>query len=339
MPRKQFSATTPAAPFGADNVVPQFDADSGEPEDWQNVSFYLPRRTSGTTQSVVEIEITAAAPGAFTVAHGLGAEPALVLLQMTSDGEIWFQVARYDANNLYLEASAAGVTCIAVAMLTSDAIAVPLAPSAGGNFTVAHGLSSTPALVEVQMTSDGEIWCQATPADGVNVNLVASAGGIIGYAIVWLTLPSLVTASSGSVALAPSSPGPFQVAHGLAGVPDLVLVQMRSDGEIWLVEPRADGAYLYLDASAGGIAGVAYVWRSGGGSSSGAPTNLVEFTASAGDFTVAHGLPYTPAAVIAQMDDFGAVAFRKVGGVRWDATNVYLKGSADGLAGFLEVWK
>jgi hypothetical protein len=56
----------------------------------------------------------AAAPGAggnFSVAHRLGRAPAGALIQMTSSGAIWFQSATmYDASNLYLVASDAGVT-------------------------------------------------------------------------------------------------------------------------------------------------------------------------------------------------------------------------------------
>jgi hypothetical protein len=55
-----------------------------------------------------------AAPGAagsFALAHRLGRVPAGAFIQMTSSGAIWFQSsAMYDATNLYLVASDAGVT-------------------------------------------------------------------------------------------------------------------------------------------------------------------------------------------------------------------------------------
>jgi len=55
-----------------------------------------------------------AAPGAagsFALAHRLGRVPASAFIQMTSSGAIWFQSsALYDATNLYLVASDAGVT-------------------------------------------------------------------------------------------------------------------------------------------------------------------------------------------------------------------------------------
>lgn len=60
-----------------------------------------------------EIALAPGAPGTFTVAHGLGVIPRVVLIQMTSGGTIWFQSTRYDATNLYLVASDAGVTGVA----------------------------------------------------------------------------------------------------------------------------------------------------------------------------------------------------------------------------------
>lgn len=64
-----------------------------------------------------EIALSPSSPGNFTIAHGLGAAPRLVLIQMTSGGAIWFQSTRYDATNIYLVASDAGVTGFAEAWL------------------------------------------------------------------------------------------------------------------------------------------------------------------------------------------------------------------------------
>ena len=60
---------------------------------------------------------------------------------------------------------------------------VALAPSAGGNFTVAHGLSWTPAAVLFMPTSGGAVWCQSTFADATNLYLTASDGGVTGFAV------------------------------------------------------------------------------------------------------------------------------------------------------------
>jgi hypothetical protein len=56
------------------------------------------------------------AAGAFTVDHGLAAAPSAVLIQMTAGGQIWFQTPMYDATNLYLVASDAGLTGNAICL-------------------------------------------------------------------------------------------------------------------------------------------------------------------------------------------------------------------------------
>jgi hypothetical protein len=340
MAQKQFSSVTPPAPPGTDNVTWQETPVPAYPEITpQKFSAYVPRATGGGSSPVFELAITASTAGAFQVAHGLGATPALVLLTMTSGGEIWFQAAvLYDATYIYLVASAPGVQCVASIWAVADVVSIPLAPASAGDFTVPHGLGATPALAEIQMTSGGEIWFQSPPADGTNLYLVASAPGITGYAVVFALLPSPILVSSlasATLALAPSAPGPFKVAHGLPGVPSLILLQMQSGGGIWLQSPvYADGTYIYLVASAGGLSGAAQAWVTAGGSS--APIE-VPFTSSAGDFTIAHGLGFTPRAAVVSMADLGAVVFQRP--LRWDGTNFYLQGSAAGLEGFVEVWK
>jgi hypothetical protein len=57
-----------------------------------------------------QVPVVSPAPGSFTIAHGLGRIPAGAIIMPTSAGEIWFQSVLYDATNLYLVASDAGVT-------------------------------------------------------------------------------------------------------------------------------------------------------------------------------------------------------------------------------------
>jgi hypothetical protein len=58
-----------------------------------------------------QVVVGSSASGNFSVPHLLGRVPVGVILQMTSSGAIWFQpVTMYDATNLYLVASAGGVT-------------------------------------------------------------------------------------------------------------------------------------------------------------------------------------------------------------------------------------
>jgi hypothetical protein len=70
-------------------------------------------------------------------------------------------------------------------MRQPNTLTIALEPSVPGNFTVAHGQTSTPALVLIQMTSGGLIWFQTPTHDETNIYLVA-ADGCTGNAIVFL---------------------------------------------------------------------------------------------------------------------------------------------------------
>ena len=211
-----------------------------------------------------EIALAPSAPGAFSVPHGLAQTPALVLVEMTSGGQVWFQATPWDGTIIYLEASDAGVTGKAEVWLNvpilniSSFKKIALAPSAPGNFTVAHGLGKIPTLAIVRMSSGGQIWLQSpTSFDVTNLYLEASDAGITGEAEVWAvpTLPKPV-----EIALAPSAPGNFTVAHGLGSTPKVVLIQMTSGGQIWFQTARYDSINLYLVASDAGLTGYAEMW-------------------------------------------------------------------------------
>jgi len=60
----------------------------------------------------LQVPFTTSAPGNFTLAHTLGKTPAGAKALMTSSGggEVWFQSTLFDAANLYLVASDAGIT-------------------------------------------------------------------------------------------------------------------------------------------------------------------------------------------------------------------------------------
>jgi len=70
---------------------------------------------------------------------------------------------------------------------------------------------------------------------------------------------------------------------------------------------------------------------------SGAPSDEVAFTSSQGNWTLAHGLSYSPTTAIITLTALGQVVFQAA--LRWDATNFYLTGSDAGITGFIEVWK
>ena len=70
---------------------------------------------------VVQIPFTTLAGGNFTLPHTLGVVPGSVLFEMTSGGAVWFQKpTRFDANNLYLVASAGGLTGYAIVYASSS---------------------------------------------------------------------------------------------------------------------------------------------------------------------------------------------------------------------------
>ena len=73
-----------------------------------------------------------------------------------------------------------------ISMLGPAALEVALAPTAPGNFRVAHGLGRKPLAATILMTSGGAIWFQPSPLmDAAYLYLVASAAGITGIAQLW----------------------------------------------------------------------------------------------------------------------------------------------------------
>lgn len=220
-----------------------------------------PGTPGGAAVAVYKVPLAPSAPGNFTVAHGLPAAPAFVLIEMSSSGAIWSQTPEEDATNLYLTASDAGITGTAVCFMSLPDAVLPLSSVTPGNFSVAHGLSGIPQYVAVEMKTSGAIWLQSTPADATNVNLVASDASLTGTAYVWLAFPHIVVAQTVTVPLAPSAPGNFTVAHTLGSNPSLVLIRMKSGGAIWFQNPTGyDASNLYLVASDAGITGDAELW-------------------------------------------------------------------------------
>lgn len=94
------------------------------------------------------------------------------------DGRIYFAT---DTKRLYRDNGTTWDDMTRVAAATLSA-----APSAPGNFSLAHGLSAAPYSVSIQMTSAGGIWFQSpTMWDGTNVYLVASDEGITAQILVF----------------------------------------------------------------------------------------------------------------------------------------------------------
>jgi len=66
---------------------------------------------TGATKIYGRLAVSAAAAGNFSLSHNLGRAPLGALIYMTSGGAVWFQpTTLFDATNLYLTASDAGVT-------------------------------------------------------------------------------------------------------------------------------------------------------------------------------------------------------------------------------------
>jgi hypothetical protein len=153
-----------------------------------NVSFfYAPADAS--------VPLSPSVPGAFSVPHGLASTPTLGIVQMDSLGDIWKGATPYTSTNLNLVASFGPITGKDYAWITAPRTptltrfaSIALAPGAGGNFSVPHGLGAIPKLIIVRMSSGGNIWLQiagAISADITNLFLTASDAGITGEAEVW----------------------------------------------------------------------------------------------------------------------------------------------------------
>lgn len=148
-----------------------------------------------TTQTpAATIPASSVAPGNFSVAHGLGVEPEMIELLPSSAGALWLQDPPFDATNVYLTASASGVTATISAYkppisgafnLVGPATTLGVTSGAPGNFNVAHGLTTAPSRVEILMISGGAIWAQAPAFDGTNVYLTASDIGVVAKILVY----------------------------------------------------------------------------------------------------------------------------------------------------------
>lgn len=79
-----------------------------------------------------------------------------------------------------------GTQVTSVTQATSVFGQIPVAPSAPGNFTVAHLLGRVPVGASIRMTSAGAIWWQApTDTDDLNLYLVTSDAGVTAKVQVW----------------------------------------------------------------------------------------------------------------------------------------------------------
>lgn len=132
-----FSPTTPAPPANQQNIVPQNDGGGSV----ANQSFYDPLMVGDSGAGGKAGNAPAPASG-----------DAAALKFLRADGT-WSKPPG------------------------SVAATLSAAPSAPGNFSIAHGLSAAPSRIAILMTSDGAVWQQAPP-DATNIYLAASDTGV-----------------------------------------------------------------------------------------------------------------------------------------------------------------
>ena len=223
----------------------------------------LPNLIDGlAAQPTKTIPLAPGVAGNFTVAHGLGVTPAYVLITDNSGSAIWLQSpTSFDSTNIYFTSADPLATGIASIFVTPADAEIALAPGAPGNFTVAHGLGTTPLMALVEMLSDGAIRWQATPWDGTNLYLVASDASVTGKVEVLKSHKHVKAITFARLPLMANAGGNFTIPHGMGAVPTSVVIRMDSDAAIWLQSPLGfDGTNLYLVASEDGITGEAEIW-------------------------------------------------------------------------------
>lgn len=170
-----------------------------QPARYDGTNIYLSASEVGVAARVyisyttvdAEKPFSSPAPGAFSVPHGLGVNPSLVLLQDINAGSIWTQTPISDATNVYLNASDINVLGYIEAyktvppLLGNTHVSLPLSPSAPGPFTVAHGLGTFPKAVIIKMKTAGVIH-ETTTADAINLYLTASDSSQTAIAEIWI---------------------------------------------------------------------------------------------------------------------------------------------------------
>jgi hypothetical protein len=218
-----------------------------------------------------------------------------------------------------------------VTILTLSEVLNVTAPH-GGNFSVPHGLTVVPFLIEIIPTDSGSIWGQAGFVDSTNVNLVASDIGITAKVYVYTVAASGLTIQNPAATLLVSSPdsGDFSIPHGLGVVPSFVEILPTSPGTIWGQTPLFDATNVYLVASEVGQTATVSVYRPATGALNvqGPATTFGVTAGSQGPITIAHGLQSPPSRIGILMISSGSIWAQTPA---FDATNIYLETSDSGV--------
>lgn len=154
------------------------------------------------------------------------------------------------------------------AVINTTTAAPPTSPNPGDAYLVAAGAtgvwtgqSGNIAVYSNQLNIDGSDtvfagWEFHDPNEGWKVWDAATTTTRIYTQGQWKAAPTLIK----EIALNPTEPGNFQVAHGLPTTPSAVAIEMTSNGQIWFQNTRYDGTNLYLVASGYPVTGFAKVW-------------------------------------------------------------------------------
>jgi hypothetical protein len=206
---------------------------------------------------------------------------------------------------------------------------------ASGNFTVAHGLSVLPTLIEIVPTSSGAIWGQTNFVDGSNVYLSASDANVTANVMIYTQDNDVeVTGASSSKTLAVSSPdyGTFTVAHGLGQTPLIAEIVPTSLGLLWVTNPP-DATNLYFQASDANVTATVTLFVS---TVIEAAAYSIKITSdSPGPFELLHNLLTEPSRVEILMLSDGAIVAQIP---TFDDTYVYLEASDTGVIALISVY-
>jgi hypothetical protein len=211
--------------------------------------------------------------------------------------------------------------------------------SVGGSFSVAHGLSSVPSIIEIVPSSAGAIWAQSQYADANNIYLVASDADQTATIHVYLPAPAALDYVVPWSTLQVTAPGagPFTISHGLGTVPSLIEMLPISNSPLWTQEPAFDETNVYLEALEAGSQAVISVFPGVNGIVNIlAAAELFSFTSTApGSFSFTHGLPNAPSRIAVLMLSGGFVWGQSPA---FDQTNVYLEASDVGINAIILVF-
>jgi hypothetical protein len=223
-----------------------------------------------------------------------------------------------------------------VEVLTLAEILTVTSPNPG-NFSTAHGLNTTPALIEVIPTSSGAFWAQNPAYDGTNINLVASDEGLTALVAVYVSsFSSDVTVPITSLSVTSPDPGNFTVAHNLGVTPSLIEILPTSSGAIWAQTQVYDDTLIYLSASDIGVTAEVSVFPPASPLNIAIPaTTLFVDSPAGGNFTVTHGLGNVPSRIEILSTSNGAMWAQTPA---FDGTYIYLVASDEAVTAQISVY-